>query len=390
MSWLMTLLHPVASLAILTLATVTANALQPSLTPLVADVLSPVRPVPGSDGKTHLVYELRLANTTDNSVLIEGIEVVDEESGALAGSFTQAELKTRLVLGGRRGQESSQLRPAQFGIAFLHVAIGHGPVPVRIAHRIRLRMVERALGLTITVGSAAVSSAKPVVVARPLRGTGYLVGDGCCDSSRHVRALLPLNGSYALAQRFAIDWEQAGPDGRLAMGDLKRPDAYRIYGREVFAPADGTVIGSRNDLPEQIPGALPDGLPLAEADGNFAILDIGGGVFVLLAHMQPDSVRVRPGDRVRTGDVLGKVGNTGNSQAPHLHLHVMNGPDPLLADGLPYVIDRFAISARDEAGTADFDRAEATGAPLTLTNIDPPSQHQAVLPLDLSIVDFGP
>ena len=126
----------------------------------------------------------------------------------------------------------------------------------------------------------------------------------------------PLDGHYALAQRFAIDWEQAGGDGRLVTGDLKRPDNYRIYGGEVLAPVDGTVAASRADLADQCPGALPAGLPISEADGNFVILDIGGGAFVLLAHMQPGSVRVRAGDRAKRGDVLGKVGNTGNGQAP--------------------------------------------------------------------------
>jgi murein DD-endopeptidase MepM/ murein hydrolase activator NlpD len=104
--------------------------------------------------------------------------------------------------------------------------------------------------------------------------------------------------------------------------------------------------------------------------------------------MQPGSVRVRAGDRIRRGEIIGKVGNTGNSQAPHLHLHVMDGPDGLLANGLPYVFESYAIPASDEAGTADFDRAEATGSPLTLTPRSPPLPVRKALPLDLSIVDW--
>jgi murein DD-endopeptidase MepM/ murein hydrolase activator NlpD len=91
---------------------------------------------------------------------------------------------------------------------------------------------------------------------------------------------------------------------------------------------------------------------------------------------------------VRRGDVLGKVGNTGNSQAPHLHLHVMDGPSPLLANGIPYVFDSFAVTAIDRAGTADFDKAEATGTPLRLTPLTPPKNFRNVLPLDLSVVEF--
>ena len=66
----------------------------------------------------------------------------------------------------------------------------------------------------------------------------------------------------------------------------------------------------------------------------------------------------------------------------------MDGPDGLLADGLPYVFESYAIPASDEAGTADFDRAEATGSPLTLTRRVPPQAVRNALPLDLSIVDW--
>jgi hypothetical protein len=67
----------------------------------------------------------------------------------------------------------------------------------------------------------------------------------------------------------------------------------------------------------------------------------------------------------------------------------MDGPSPLTANGIPYVIDRFRIRAIDKAGTADFDKAEATGSPLTLTAVDPPADKRDVLPMDLTVVDFS-
>jgi murein DD-endopeptidase MepM/ murein hydrolase activator NlpD len=97
---------------------------------------------------------------------------------------------------------------------------------------------------------------------------------------------------------------------------------------------------------------------------------------------------VKTGDRVRRGQVIGHVGNTGNSQAPHLHMQVMDGPSGFLSNGLPYVFDRFALTGADRAGTEDFDRAEAEGVPATITAITPPSRHAAQLPLDLTIVDW--
>lgn len=221
----------------------------------------------------------------------------------------------------------------------------------------------------------------------PLRGKGYVAADGCCDSIRHVRALLSLDGKFYLAQRFAIDWEQIDDNNTLVVGDLKVPANYHIYGKPILAVADGTVVGTRDDLQDQVPGALPANLPIDEADGNFVVLDIGSGLFVNYAHMRPGSIKVKLGDKVQRGDQIGEVGNTGNSQAPHLHLHVMDSASPLASDGLPYVFDSFTITAVGEA-TEDFDMAEATGSPMTLTPRVPPQKLEDVLPLDLSVVDW--
>ena len=88
-------------------------------------------------------------------------------------------------------------------------------------------------------------------------------------------------------------------------------------------------------LPEQKPGVFLEGISPEEADGNSVILDIGGGNYALYAHFQPGSIRVEEGDRIERGDVLGLVGNSGNSLAPHLHFHVMSGPLSLASNGLP-------------------------------------------------------
>jgi murein DD-endopeptidase MepM/ murein hydrolase activator NlpD len=105
--------------------------------------------------------------------------------------------------------------------------------------------------------------------------------------------------------------------------------------------------------------------------------------------MQPGSVRPKAGDKVHKGDVIGLVGNTGNSVAPHLHLHFMNGPSPLASQGLPYVYDRFSVTGQ-VASTADFDAAESNGIPLALVPRVATTQHTDQLPLDQNIVTFTP
>jgi hypothetical protein len=364
---------------------------EPVMTPLVAEVLFPPQAVPGSDGKRHLVYELDLANASPAATELQKIEVLEADTAKTLLTLGRDDIVRRLSIGGRRGAESADLGTGQFGVVFLHVPLdAEAPIPSSLVHRISLRLaLPNPVDITETVGRTDVNRAPPPVLGPPLTGKGFVAADGCCDTIRHVRALLPLNGSFALAQRFAIDWEQIDGENRLVKGNLSDPKNYTIFGSPVLAVADGTVVSARNDLPEQVPGALPANLPIAEADGNFIVLDIGGGAYVLYAHLQPGSVLVGAGARVKRGDVLGKVGNTGNSQAPHLHLHVMDGPSPLLSNGIPYVFDGFTITAIDSAGTPDFDKAEATGTPLTLTPFTPPRRFQNVLPLDLSIVEFS-
>ena len=372
------------------LAATGAFAADPLLTPVLGDVLWAPRLAYGSDDQRHLVYELRLANPTPTAVNLAKVEVIDAATGKTLLEAGHDYLATRLSIGGRRGAEASYLTVGQFGVLFLHVPLATSAnVPRAIAHRISGLLLQPNKEFTITVGETPVIDANPVLLGPPLIGKGYLAGDGCCDSIRHVRALLPLNGRFALAQRFAIDWEQVDDQNRLVKGDLSKVENYTIFGKDVIAVADGTVVATRNDLPEQPPGKLPDNLPIDQADGNFVVLDIGNGAFALYAHMQPGSVKVARGAKVKVGDVLGKVGNTGNTSAPHLHFHVMDGPSPLQSNGIPYIINHFRMTAIDKAGTADFDRAESTGSPLTLTPVNPPAQKSNVLPMDLTVVEFS-
>ncbi len=366
-----------------------AQGAEPQLTPIVASVMSTPWPVRSCGGDRHFVYELNLANPTGGDAVLRKIEIVDANTNKVLSTVGEAELKKRLSIGGQRGEESNTLKAGQFGVAFLHLRLdGTLPPPRRLTHRIEGFFAKPGRDFTTTAGETRVLPGFPVVIGAPLAGKGFIAGDGCCDSIRHVRALLPIDGGFSLAQRFAIDWEQADQNNRLVTGDPKVLTNYVIFGKEVYAVANGTVVASRNDLPEHVPGALPANISLDEADGNFVVLDIGRGAYVLYAHMQPGSVRVKAGDRVRRGAPLGRVGNTGNSQAPHLHLHVMDGPSPLKANGIPYVFERFTLTAVDEAGTEDFDKAEATGSPLTLTPVSPEKLCRNTLPLDLSVVTF--
>lgn len=352
------------------------------ITPVLQSVPSPPVAFPGSDGRTHLVYELWLWNASGGDAHIESVEVLGDGQPLL--TLDRAAIAGRL-------RPSETLASHVQGLLFLHAPLPSGAAtPRQLAHRVAVRAMAAPAGrqeIRDLGGHTMVDLREPVVISPPLRGEGFISADGCCDAVRHTRAALPVNGRLRVAQRFAVDWEQLDGSGRLYSGPRETFRSYTIYGREALAVADARVVSVVDGRPEQTPGRYPEGVSLEEADGNSVVLDLGGGRYALYAHLQPGSLRVKAGDRVTRGQVLGLVGNSGNSVAPHLHFHVMDGPSALDANGLPYLLDAFVITGASP-GTEAFDHAEAEGTPLAIQPVTPPRRVTRAHPLDQQILSF--
>jgi hypothetical protein len=124
------------------------------------------------------------------------------------------------------------------------------------------------------------------------------------------------------AQRFAFDLLGVGPDGRTHHGDGSRNEDYYAFGREIVAPADGVVTEAIDGVRDNVPGSMN---PLS-ALGNAVFLQHGKHEVSVLAHFKQGSLKVKAGDAVKKGQVLGLCGNSGNSSEPHLHYHLQNTP----------------------------------------------------------------
>ncbi len=359
-----------------------ASAAMPSAATPAAGQSASVAP----DGNQHLVYEVWLNNFSSGAIDVEQVEVVDGQR--IVARLDAAAVASRLQAAGRR-DASATMAPSTQALLFLHLTLpADAPLPVRLEHRIRSRVAAAPPGrqqITET-GAAVAPDRRPVVViGPPLAGDGHIAADSCCDATRHTRAALPIDGKVWLAQRYAVDWERLDAQRHIYTGPRADPRSYAIYAQPVLAVADARVASISDGLPEQTPGHYPEAIAPAEADGNAIVLDLGGGNYALYAHLQPGSLMVHVGDTVQRGQVLARVGNSGNSVAPHLHFQVMDSASSLAANGLPYQIDRYSVTGTTP-GTEAFDAAEADGTPLAITPLRRPVRD--ALPLDQQIIDF--
>lgn len=217
------------------------------------------------------------------------------------------------------------------------------PHQVQLA-RLRYVMEFRARGergarstVEVTVEPRPYRSGTPL--AMPLHGR-VLVWDGHEFYSHHRRwdfahPVLRENCITSNAARYSYDFVLLGPGDSLHAGDGDSHALWYGFGAQVRAPAAGRVVAATGEHPDDgnfdIAGLCANELVLY---GNHVVIDHGGGELSVLAHLQQGSVAVRPGDQVRQGQVVGRVGSSGSSMFPHLHYQLVTGVEHG-AEGLP-------------------------------------------------------
>jgi hypothetical protein len=357
------------------------------LTPLTGRVIAAPHPVTTADGKVHLVYELELLNTLGAKVSVTRIDALDPARGnAVVGSLAGAELQSAIRL--FAGVAGTTFPPATSGLLYMDVALSRrAPVPARLTHRISITLDPAPTGplqpaTTYAIAPTEVVRDAPIQVAPPLRGANWVDSGGCCPpTSYHRTTVLGINGALHDTQRFAIDFVRLNDQGRLFDGPADQNSSYAYFGEPIHAVADGVVVRLLDGQPNETPGGFPE-LPIGEIDGNYVVMDIGGGHFAFYAHFQP-GLKVKLGQRVRQGQVLGLLGNSGNSDGPHLHFHVMDGPSPLGSNGLPYTFSRF----RGQGAITNLDDLPG-GAVATVDTSRLAGPFANVLPRDRQLVAF--
>jgi murein DD-endopeptidase MepM/ murein hydrolase activator NlpD len=303
-----------------------------------------------SNGAYRLYYEINVANYTEEQLKLESVEIqIGAQNATLAGDALARQTVSYGV----------SIPPTKSGVVLIGLSMTSEP-PESLRHRVTFS----SAGRTSTLETQALPVLRnPVRIAPPLRGDHWWAGAGPDSGLHHRAAILPMAGRFTIAQRFAFDFARRVPgSGDFERGDRRKLESSPSYGAEVLAVADATVTLARGDVPDAPPYEIAPPYPITKETlgGNLVVLDLGRQRWAVYAHLIPGSLRVKPGDRVRQGDVIARLGNSA-SYSPHLHFHVVDGPDQWSSEGVPFVFDEFTHEGklhRDEmpAGgwTIDF------------------------------------
>jgi hypothetical protein len=209
---------------------------------------------------------------------------------------------------------------------------------------------------TVAVTIVPQSCVTRIRLVLPVAGrVGVLDGHDMLSHHRrfdYLAAWARTEGLVDNLQRYAIDLVLVDPAGRRSRGDGSRNTDFFGWEQPVRAPGAGIVVAMHDGQPDNDrigSENLWHGRTWVSGHGNYVMIDHGRGEFSLVAHMRQGSVRVRPGDRVRTGEIIGGVGNSGSSLMPHVHyeLQTTAGND---AGGLPAYFHDLRVLGTGETG----------------------------------------
>jgi hypothetical protein len=369
-----------------------AATARPRLTPVVVSPVSPIPPtgVVGTDGTLHVLYELQLTNTQAVAAPLTRIEVRGIDPRSTVAVLEGAELTARLRRLDNQPVTAPSIEPSSQLLLLVDLTFPTAEdVPVGLQHRITFGPTATTpQERTSTAARVDLNNAAPPTLGPPVDGVNWVITNGCCSPlSPHRTAILPTDAGLSVAQRFAVDFRQMDEAGRFVVADPAQLESYPGYGVNVLSVAPGRVVSVVDGFADQAPGVPPAPGTFAPdtSEGNSVVVDLGDGTYAFYGQLQPGSIIVREGDRVRRGQALARLGNSGNSQSPHLHFHVMTAESVIGADGVPFVFNRFGYS-----GQIDPARLAQSGLHGTYgdNRFPVPMTRARQLPLDLAILDF--
>ena len=309
-----------------------------------------------SDSGAFVAYELHVTNLTATSYTLRRVEILDaDKHGAPLMTLADSDLARSLARPAPiiPAAQRTQIGPGLRAYVYVWMPVNRNAAPARLEHRLTFErsvpdsVARGGVETVVLDGTIIPVEREAVSISPPVRGE-WAAFNGPANSSGHRRLVLALEGHVAIGQRFAIDFLQVDSTGKSYRGDPTQNASYFAYGTELLAVADGVIAATKDGIPQNVPGANSRAVPITieTVGGNFVAIDIGKGRYALYAHVQPGSLRVKVGDRVKRGQVVALLGNSGNSTEPHVHFQIADGPTFLSSEGMPYAMESFDVVGR--------------------------------------------
>lgn len=317
---------------------------QPPLSSLSIHV--PFQPTPILiNGKTTVYYELQLVNNSNVSLQIGSIQAITHTNRAVLFSSGGEDLNKRCGRTRSSTPSPTTLQPHDTCIVYLEFSLPEKNKPGQWSHAIHWMNDHRPSPGAGTEKGGVVQVAKqsPPVLGPPLRQGNWAAIYHPDWARGHRRVVYNVDGTNRIPGRFAIDFIRLDDQGRYATMQEDSIRNWYGYGNEVIAVADATVASVKNDFTESPTVSGHPSWSSDKATGNYISLDLGNDRFAFYEHLQPGSIKVKPGQRVKKGDVIAALGFTGQTTGPHLHFHMANANSPLGAEGIPFAFASFQL-----------------------------------------------
>ena len=326
------------------LAVALSLALSQERAPIVQSVDLSV-PFPPSvftqDGRLSIAYELHLTNFQQVDITLNRLRLTS--NGAAIAAFSGDELQRLIVRPGFRNDYATPriLGPGQRAIVNLWLQLPPGVGATAIAQTIETDVMQPSGAVRAEVTQTVTAPPwQPLVIGSPLGAGRWVAIYDPLLKGGHRTAVYTLDGRARIPGRFAIDFIQMPPSGALNLKQSPRPADMNGFGADVLAVADGRIAAALDDTADDLPTPVPP----ERGSGNYISLDLGGGRFAFYEHLQQGSLRVKTGDQVKKGQVIGRLGSSGSTSiGPHLHFHVADANSLLSAEGVPFAFEHYAV-----------------------------------------------
>lgn len=344
-----------------------------------------------SDSVYNLAYEIDLSNYQFNGYKLVKAEAIDGVTNKILRCIEGEEITmflkpASIPLPSQQEMTTGTSKLPHPRVLFW-IKVTPANLPTAVKHRFTFKQGKGDDNKLYVAEGAykAISSQQPIAIGPPFVGSNWYPIETTADDTHHFLGQFTYGGVIKVGQRFACDWIRLDPLNTSFHKDdgLDNEDWY-CYGADLLAVGDGVVSDIKNGIVENNPVGTKIPINMDNVGGNYVIIKLSENRYACYAHIIPGTIKVNIGDNVKKGDVIAKLGNSGNSDCPHLHFQIVDGNSFLSSEGFPYVFSEFEV----EANTVLKFGASIQDLRVEVQPVSPPKKHYNELMERYDIIKF--